>query len=70
VQVMTNLLVPEAVTRIAKSDIDQQVASKISPMPPGLADVLSREEIVDLVSYLEAGGYHPPGQSHSHRHGK
>jgi putative heme-binding domain-containing protein len=71
VHVVTNLLVPEAVTRIAKSDIDQQVASKISPMPPGLADVLSREEIVDLVSYLEAGGYHPPGHlKHSHGHSK
>src|SRR5439155_810772 len=39
-QVMTNLLTPEAVTRIAKSDIDQRVASKISPMPQGLANML------------------------------
>src|SRR5947208_2370708 len=59
-QVMTNLLTPEAITRIAKADIDQRVASKISPMPAGLVNVLTKEEIVDLLSYLEAGGYQLP----------
>jgi putative heme-binding domain-containing protein len=64
VHVMTNLLTPEAITRIARSEIDQQIASKISPMPPGLANVLTKQEMVDLLSYLEAGGYHPPGHLH------
>jgi putative heme-binding domain-containing protein len=59
--VMTNLLTPEAITRVPKPQIDQQIASKISPMPPGLANVLTAAEIADLLSYLEAGGYHPPG---------
>jgi putative heme-binding domain-containing protein len=67
--VMTNLLTPEVLTRIAKVEIDQRVASKVSPMPPGLANLLTREEIADLVSFLEAGGYHPPGHL-QHQHGK
>jgi len=68
-QVMTNLLTPEAITRIAKADIDQRVASKISPMPAGLANVLTKEEIGDLISYLEAGGYQVPAHlQHHHEH--
>jgi len=68
--VMTNLLTPEAITRIAKSEIDQRVASKISPMPPGLANVLTKLEIIDLVSFLEAGGFQLPAHlQHHHAHG-
>lgn len=68
-QVMANLLAPQAITRIAKSDIDQRVASKISPMPAGLANVLTRPEILDLVSYLEAGGFQLPAHLlHQHQH--
>jgi len=67
--VLTNLLTPEAITRIPKSDIDQRVASKISPMPAGLANVLTKDEISDLLSYLEAGGYQLPAHlEHQHHH--
>jgi putative heme-binding domain-containing protein len=67
--VMTNLLAPEAISRIPKSDIDQRVASKISPMPAGLANVLTKAEILDLLSYLEAGGYQLPAHlEHQHHH--
>src|SRR5262249_37434435 len=59
-QVMTNLLTPQMLTRIAKSDVDQKVSSKISPMPQGLANVLTKEEIIDLVSFLESGGFQLP----------
>lgn len=65
-QVMTNLLTPQAITRIAKADIDQRVASKISPMPAGLANVLTKEEIGDLVSFLEAGGFQLPAHLQHH----
>ena len=43
-------------TKIAlpKSDIDQQVASTISPMPERLIDELTREEIRDLFAFLES----------------
>jgi putative heme-binding domain-containing protein len=66
--VMTNLLAPQAITRLARADIDQQVASKISPMPQGLANVLTKAEIVDLVSFLEAAGYKLPAHL-QHGHG-
>jgi putative heme-binding domain-containing protein len=66
--VMTNLLTPTTITRIPKADIDQRVASKISPMPPGLANVLSKDEIIALISYLEAGGFQLPAHLQHHHH--
>jgi putative heme-binding domain-containing protein len=66
-QVMSNLLMPQALTHIRKADIDQRVASKISPMPQGLANVLTKQEITDLVSFLEGGGLQlPPHLQHKH----
>jgi putative heme-binding domain-containing protein len=41
---------------ILKSNITKQDRSKLSPMPEGLLNVLSREEILDLIAYLESGG--------------
>jgi len=28
----------------------------VSPMPPGLVNMLTRQEILDLLAYFEAGG--------------
>src|SRR5262249_33994801 len=47
-QVVTNLLMPHTATRIRKKDVDEKVASKISPMPEGLLNTLTRDEILDL----------------------
>ena len=41
---------------IPKSDVVSRRASKISPMPDGLANVLTEDEIWDLIAYLESGG--------------
>jgi putative heme-binding domain-containing protein len=41
---------------IRKADIDEQVKSKVSLMPKGLLDKLSREEALDLVAYIVARG--------------
>lgn len=43
-------------TEVKKSDVKSKKASKISPMPEGLVSVLSKEEMLDLVAYLETGG--------------
>lgn len=68
-QVVTNLLVPQAVTRIRKKEIEDQVPSKISPMPPGMVNVLHKKEILDLLAFLEAGDYPLHGHEHSgHEH--
>ena len=49
-------LLPEQVTRIAKADVKSSRASAVSPMPSGLLDSFTREDILDLIAFLEAGG--------------
>ena len=44
------------VTSIEKDRLAKRETSSISPMPEGLMDVLSREEVLDLLAYLNAGG--------------
>jgi hypothetical protein len=48
-------LSPDRVT-IRKDDIESRTPSKVSPMPANLADVLTQEEILDLIAYLETAG--------------
>ncbi|MDZ4850871.1 MAG: PVC-type heme-binding CxxCH protein [Pirellulaceae bacterium] len=55
VQVASNLLAPQALTKIAKKDIEERQMAKNSAMPLGMANVLTKNEIVDLLHYLEAG---------------
>ncbi|MEY3176670.1 MAG: hypothetical protein RLZZ436_4584 [Planctomycetota bacterium] len=50
-----NPLAPETVT-VRKSDIESREFSKTSPMPAGLLNTFSQEEILDLLAYLEALG--------------
>ena len=53
--IQPNPLQPTKV-EILKSNIAKQDRSKVSPMPEGLLNVLSRDEILDLLAYLESGG--------------
>ena len=41
---------------VLKSDIQSREASKISPMPEGLVNTFTQDEILDLIAYLESGG--------------
>lgn len=41
---------------IAKSDIADQKPKDLSPMPMGLLNPLSKEEILDLLAWIESGG--------------
>jgi hypothetical protein len=43
-------------TEVKKADVKDRQFSKLSPMPEGLANILTRDEILDLVAYLESGG--------------
>ena len=54
VRVLTNLLLPEQVTRLKKSTIELRSQSRLSSMPAGMLDVLTKEEIGDLLSYLQS----------------
>lgn len=68
-KVVTNLLAPNAFVRVKRSDIEEQVASTVSAMPAGLTNVLTKAEVLDLVSFLQTGGYKLPAHmKHDHQH--
>jgi putative heme-binding domain-containing protein len=46
---------PEKVT-VNKKDVERRVPSKLSPMPSDLVNVLTKDEILDLLAYIESGG--------------
>lgn len=73
VDVMTNLLTPTKLTRLNKRDVEQRVKSKVSAMPAGLLDVLTKQEIGELMSFLQSSGFQMPEhlkKMHSHDHHK
>jgi len=55
IAVQPDPLAPDRVV-IRKDDLEGRVASKLSPMPANLADVLTRDEVLDLLAYIESGG--------------
>jgi len=56
VKVIINPLAKAAPTVLKKSEIDARKKSPVSTMPKGLANKLSREEILDLLAYVYARG--------------
>jgi putative heme-binding domain-containing protein len=56
VHVVSNLLLPNEVRVLAKDKIAARKPSELSPMPTGMLVTLQKEEILDLVAYLESGG--------------
>ena len=49
IELMTDLLKPEQLESILLDDIDDRVKSKISAMPTGLLNTLTKREIAGLV---------------------
>jgi putative heme-binding domain-containing protein len=41
---------------VRKSEIQERRPSRLSPMPEGLVNILTRDEILDLLAYIESGG--------------
>lgn len=41
---------------VRKSDVTGRRASKISPMPEGLVNFMTEDQILDLIAYLQSGG--------------
>ncbi|QOV89988.1 PVC-type heme-binding CxxCH protein [Humisphaera borealis] len=64
IDLVQNPLAPQTVTRVAAKDILKQTPSKQSAMPQGLLSPLTKEEIMDLLAFLETGG--TGGGSHNH----
>jgi putative heme-binding domain-containing protein len=54
--VMTNMLDPGNFTNIQRKDIAEMKPSPLSPMPSGLIDTLTQEEVLDLIAYIRSGG--------------
>jgi putative heme-binding domain-containing protein len=51
-RVIPDLLAPEKIVTFSKSEIESQRPSPTSPMPSGLLDTFTREEILDLLAFL------------------
>jgi putative heme-binding domain-containing protein len=52
----TDLTDPNKRVNIDRKTIDSLIVSKTSPMPTGLFDRMTNEEILDLIAYLISGG--------------
>lgn len=47
---------PAQITRIRRDSIETRQPSSVSPMPTGLLNTLTEEEILDLMAWVESGG--------------
>jgi putative heme-binding domain-containing protein len=47
---------PQATVAIAEADVKSEEPSTVSPMPAGLLNELTKEQIVELMAFLDAGG--------------
>ena len=65
-KIATNLLTPNSLTTIEKKLVEEKESSKLSAMPTGLVNVLTRDEILDLLSFVEAGANLPSHLQHGH----
>ena len=70
VKVIENPLVKAEPIELKKSEITARKKSDVSIMPKGLLDKLTREEILDLIAYVMAGGKedHPVFSGGNHHH--
>ena len=55
VVMQANPLKPDKIT-IEKSEIKSRGPSKVSPMPEGLVNTFTKDEIFDLIAYMESAG--------------
>ncbi|MFP6613765.1 MAG: PVC-type heme-binding CxxCH protein [Pirellulales bacterium] len=60
IHIIPNLLTPNVVQVVPKKQVEEKVASKISAMPEGMVDMLTKQEIRDLLAFLRAGGFKVP----------
>jgi len=52
----TDLTDPNKRVNIDRKKVEELTVSKVSPMPKGLFDRMTEEEILDLVAYVISGG--------------
>lgn len=56
VRVQTNMMAPSTLTAVDRKLIEEIVPSKVSMMPTGLLNTLTKTEILDLMAYLLSRG--------------
>ena len=54
--VNTDMMKPSTVTKVKAENLTSIEPSSISMMPPGLINTMDKEDILDLMAYLIAGG--------------
>jgi putative heme-binding domain-containing protein len=50
------MLAPQATVEVPEANVKSEEPSNVSPMPPGLLDPFTREQIIELMAYLDSGG--------------
>jgi putative heme-binding domain-containing protein len=50
------MLSPHATVEIAEADVQSEAPSPISPMPAGLLNAFTKEQVVELLAFLDAAG--------------
>ena len=58
----TNPVDPDRRSTVRKSEVVSRHDSSVSPMPPALLNNFTRDEILDLIAWLEFGAAGPPAQ--------
>jgi putative heme-binding domain-containing protein len=56
IMVSENMLEPGKLTNVKRDEIEETLVSKASMMPNGLINTLNKDEILDLIAYLQSGG--------------
>ena len=54
--VMTSAFAPETLTPVNASDVKSRKPYPVSMMPVGLINALNRDELLDLIAYIQSGG--------------
>ena len=52
----TDMFDPNQRVNVNRPDVASIEPSTVSPMPPGLLNMMQKEEIMDLVAYVLSGG--------------
>jgi putative heme-binding domain-containing protein len=55
-QVMMNPFAPTQLTSVSVSEVKSKKTQPVSMMPPGLINVLNKDELLDLIAYVLSGG--------------
>jgi putative heme-binding domain-containing protein len=50
------MLAPQTTVEIAEADVKSEEPSPVSPMPPGLLNGFTKDEVVELMAFLDSGG--------------